>query len=70
VELLRGLSWYWFGVCITNIDVIDDCINESALGELNAPIALLSDHYSNIVRWVSSIFNVKACSRNLANCII
>jgi hypothetical protein len=56
--LLRSLSWYRFGVGIADVDVIDDGINESALGELYASIAVLSDCDSYLIRWVSLILNV------------
>ena len=43
MKLLGGLSWYRFGIGITNVDVINDGINERALGEFYASITVLSD---------------------------
>ncbi len=43
------LGWHWFDLCICEIDVLDDGIDERMLCELVGPIAHLLDVDANIV---------------------
>jgi hypothetical protein len=69
MKLLHSFGWYWFGVSIANVYLMDYGIDECSMGEFNATIVVLHDGHSDVVSWVTLVFNVQACGRNLTNTI-
>ena len=52
------ICWNRLSVSITNVDIIDDRVNECPLSELEVSIAVFGDGDSNGVGWVTLDFNV------------
>ena len=55
------------GTGIADVHAIYDGIDECSLSKFNATVAMLSDDYSDVISWMSLIFYIKTCGRNLMN---
>ena len=50
---------HWFGYGSLQSNIRNDGVNESLLGELNAPVLQTFDVNSHIVGWVTLVLNLK-----------
>ncbi len=58
------LGWHWLDLCICEIDVLDDSINEYSLCEFVGPIMHLLDVDVNIVSWMHLVFDFEPSPLN------
>jgi hypothetical protein len=70
MQMQRYLGWNRLGLGVLDLDIPDDRVNHSLLGEFIRTISKFLDIDAHIVRWMALILDIESQSLHLFNSLL